>query len=337
MIQTDGTGALMKRYLWLFGYFMVCLQTFAIEIANLGLIPIDPINNYWIDEERILYIPIFRQNELRVFNLQDLENIHLFDDSNIKRWRIDMIFTPIVNQAEQYLNLSILRENSRIYRGAILGTNKFDLYVVPSDEIEFQKKMSSYSISINDEGIKIYDFDVVPDKITNYLIPWDHFPGIRPRKGDYELIKFQDYSPAKGAVTISYRQTNTTDVEFTHYRAQIIDGKLENIKLMFADDSGKPVYNYSNQMWILNSGLYLTGKYKYHFSYEADSIPYATLIIVDADGNEVYEYEDFEMRMFDEYFYRLSPDRTKILLWGSNLKDDMPGEATYLFEINYDR
>lgn len=325
----------MKRSVLIAACMVLSLQAYTIEIKNLGLIPIGAINNYWIDDGKILYIPSFRQNELRVFDLASWQDKEFLHEEGIKRWRLDNIFNTVYDQNEQYISISFVRENNRQYQGAVIGTSKKDFFPVPINNQLLSEKMEEYYISTEDDDVGFSVLDVPTNIFTDYQIPFSEFHGIDSRKERFNHLKFQDYDPETGKVTISYKHRNYVD-RFTHYSANIIDGKLENIKLMFADDTGEPRYGYSNQMWILNNGLYLTGKYKYNLNTRSDSIPYATLIIVDADGNEIYEYPDFEMRMFDEYFFRLSPDRTKILLWGSYLKDDKPGEATYMLKINND-
>lgn len=325
----------MKRTIILLASVIISVQISAIEIKNLGLIPICAINNYWIDDGKVLYIPSFRQNELRVFDLASLQDRELLHEGNISTWRLNRIFNPIDDQKGRYLHTSFTIVNRRDFKGAVIETRNAEFYFAPDTGLSFPEKMSAYGISKQDDGVRVSVLDVLADMLTSYTIPWDSFKGIDSRKERFNPLKFQDYDPETGKVTISYSQRSIAD-SFTHYTANIIDGKLENIKLMFADDSGEPKYGYSNQMWILKNGLYLAAKYKYNLNTRSDSIPYATLIIVDADGNEIYEYPDFEMRMFDEYFFRLSPDRTKILLWGSYIKDDKPGEATYLLEIKYD-
>lgn len=324
----------MKRSIIFNILMLVSIRAFAIEITNLGLIPIDPINNYWIDQDKVLYIPFFKQNELRVFDLGSWENKEFLHEDGIRTWRLDMVFTPVIHNKEKFINISFTRENSRGYKGAVIGSTTGSFLPVPNNKLSFSKKMSAYSISIQEDGVSVSSFDVVPEIITRYTIALSKFPGVESHKPRFNPLKFQDYNPETGQVTISYKQKSVADA-YTHYRARIVNDELEDITPMFIDGSGKPMYQYSNQMWILNNGLYLAGKYKYNLNTKSDSIPYATLIIVDADGKEIYEYTDFEMRMFDENFFRLNPDRTKILLWGSNLKDDKPGEATYLLEIKY--
>ena len=325
----------MKRTIILVASVIISVQIAAVEIRTLGLIPIGAINNYWIDEGKVLYIPHFRQNELRVFDLARWQDRELLHEEGIERWRLDNIFNPVYAQNEQYISVSFVRERSRQYQGAVIGTRKAELFPVPVTDLSFPERMAEYYISVQDDGVQFSVLDVLTNNFTKYIIPWSYFPGIIQKKEREDPISFKDYDPETGNVTISYKH-KIIQYRYTHYTASIIDGKLEHIKLMFTDDSGEPRYGYSNQMWILKNGLYLTAKYKYNLYTRSDSIPYATLIIVDADGNEIYEYPDFEMRMFDEYFFRLSPDRTKILLWGTYLKDDKPGEATYMLEIKYD-
>jgi len=324
----------MKRTMMLLASVILTVQLSAIEIKTLGLIPIGAINTYWIDDRKVLYVPKYRQNELRVFDLASWQDKEFLYEEGIQWWRLDYVFNAVHEQNEHYISISFLRENSRQYQGAVIGTRKASFFPVPIKHQLFSEKMKEYYISTEDDGIEFSVLDVLANKFTDYIIPWSSFKGIEPRNERINPLKFKDYDQATGNVTISYKRPNIA-VSYTQYSAKIVDVKLENIRLMFADDSGKPKYHYSNQMWILKNGLYLAGKYKYHLNAGNESIPYATLIIVDADGNEIYEYPDFEVRMFDEYFFRLSPDRTKILLWGDYLKDDKPGEATYLLDIKY--
>lgn len=325
----------MKRTILIAACVILSIQAHAIEIKTLGLVPIDSINNYWIDDGKILYIPWFRQNELRVFDLASWQDKEFLHEEGIESWRLYTIFNTVYDQNEQYISISFVRENSRQAQGAVIATGKEKLFPVPVTDLFFPGRMSKYFISFIDDGVEFSELDVLTNIFTDHIIPWARFPGLSPKKMITSPIKFKDYDPETGKVTISYEQRGITN-SFTHYKADIIDGKLENIELMFKDDSGKPRYGYSNQMWVLKNGLYLAAKYSYNLNTGNDSYPYATLIIVDADGNEIYEYPDFEMRMYDEFFFRLSPDRTKILLWGTYIKDDKPGEATYLLEIKYD-
>lgn len=311
------------------------LQAHAIEIRTLGLVPIDPINDYWIDDSKILYIPWFRQNELRVFDLASWQDKEFLHEDNISTWRLNNIFNTVYAQNEQYISISYLRENSWQALGAIIATRKAKLFPVPMNYQLLSEKMEEYYISTEDDYVGFSVLDVPTNIFTDYQIPFFEFRGIDTQKKLLNPLKFQDYDPETGKVTISYEQEGIAN-SYTHYTANIIGGKLENIKLMFVDGSGKPKYGYSNQMWILKNGLYLAAKYTYTIKERDNSYHYATLFIVDSDGKEIYEYPDFLLRMDDENFFRLSPDRTKILLWGTYLKDDKPGEATYMLEIDYD-
>jgi len=325
----------MKRIILMAACVFLSLQAHAIEIRTLGLVPIDPINDYWIDDSKILYIPWFRQNELRVFDLASWQDKEFLHEDNISTWNLDRIFNPINNQKGRYLHISFARVDSWNFEGAVIETLNAVFIPVPNTEFTFPEKMSAYGISKQDDGVRVAVLDVFADRLTSYTIPWSSFKGINSEKERLNPLKFQDYDPETGKVTISYEQEGIAN-SYTHYTANIIGGKLENIKLMFVDDVGEPRYGYSNQMWILKNGLYLTGKYTHTIKERDNSYHYATLFIVDSDGKEIYEYPDFLLRMNDENFFRLSPDRTKILLWGTYLKDDKPGEATYMLEIDYD-
>lgn len=325
----------MKRIILMAACVFLSLQAHAIEIRTLGLVPIDPINDYWIDNSKILYIPWFRQNELRVFDLASWQDKEFLHEDNINTWRLDNIFNTVYAQNEQYISISYLRENSWQAQGAIIATRKAKLFPVPINYQLLSEKMEEYYISTEDDYVGFSVLDVPTNIFTDYQIPFFEFHGIDTQKERLNPLKFQDYDPETGKVTISYKHRYFVN-SYTHYTANIIGGKLENIKLMFVDDSGEPRYGYSNQIWILKNGLCLAAKYTHTIKTGNDSYNYATLIIVDSEGKEIYEYPDFLLRMDDENFFRLSPDRTKILLWGTYLKDDKPGEATYMLEIDYD-